>query len=232
MMTPEEKSWWACDKQLKGKVGSLLLLSGKHSRSHEKGRHMIKYSREVEEAMKNFYAMLSEKDRRRYAAIEALKLGHGGQKYICEVLGCDAGTVKRGSEELENGSEVPKERIRETGGGAKKVIDKIENIDEMFLEILKDETAGSPMDETIKWTNLGQSALSKAFAERGYNISEHVVKQLLKKHHYVKRKMHKTKTVKEAEQRNEQFENIKELRAEYTKQGNPVISIDVKKKSQ
>src|SRR5689334_7654044 len=121
MITPQEKSWWACEKHLKGKVESLSLLSGKHSRSHKKGGHMLKYSREVEEAMKSFYEMLSEKDRRRYAAIEALKLGHGGQKYICEVLGCDAGTVKRGSEELENGSELSKERIRKNGGGAKKI---------------------------------------------------------------------------------------------------------------
>ena len=191
---------------------------------------MGKYSQEIEATMKKFYGTLSEKDRRRYAAIEALKLGHGGQKYICEVLGCDAGTVKRGNEELQNGSETPKDRIRKSGGGGKKIRDKMENIDEVFVEILKEETAGSPMDEAIKWTNLGQRAISKAFEERGYKISEHVVKQLLKKHKYVKRKMQKTKTVKEAKQRNEQFENIKELREEYTQKENPIISIDVKKK--
>jgi hypothetical protein len=193
---------------------------------------MVTYSREIEEAMKKFYETLSEKDRRGYAAIEALKLGHGGQKYICEVLDCDAGTVKRGSEELQNGSEVPKERIRKPGGGGKKIIEKIENLDEMFLEILKDETAGSPMDEAVKWTNLGQKDISKAFEKRGYKVSEHVVKQLLKKQKYVKRKMQKTKTVREAEQRNEQFENIKGLKEEYTKSENPIISIDVKKRGE
>jgi hypothetical protein len=87
------------------------------------------------------------------------------------------------------------------------------------------------MDEEIKWTNLGQRAISKAFKEKGYEVSEHVVKQLLKKHKYVQRKMQKTRTVKETAQRNEQFENIKELREEYTKSENPIISIDVKKKS-
>ena len=98
---------------------------------------MLTYSREIEETMKKFYETLSEKDKRRYAAIEALKLGHGGQKYICEVLSCDPGTVKRGTEELQNGSEVPKGRIRKAGGGGKKILEKIENIDEVFLEILK-----------------------------------------------------------------------------------------------
>jgi DDE family transposase len=190
---------------------------------------MLTYSHEIEETMKKFYETLSEKDKRRYAAIEALKLGHGGQKYICEVLSCDPGTVKRGMEELQNGSEVTKERIRKFGGGGKKIIDKIENIDEVFLEILKDHTAGSPMDEAIKWTNLGQRDISKAFRERGYNVSEHVVKQLLKKHNYVRRKMHKAKTMKEVENRNEQFENIKKLREEYTKAGNAIVCIDGKK---
>ena len=47
----------------------------------------IKYSDKNKETMKKFYNTLSEKDRRRYAAIEALKLGYGGQKYICEILG-------------------------------------------------------------------------------------------------------------------------------------------------
>jgi hypothetical protein len=158
-------------------------------------------------------------------------LGHGGQKYICEVLGCDAGTVKHGSEELENGSEVPEERIRKVGGGDKKKIEKIENIDEVFLDILKDNTAGSPMDEAVKWTNLGQRDISRAFHEKGYEVSEHVVKQLLKKHNYVRRKMSKAKTMKEGEHRNEQFENIKKLREEYTQSENPIISIDGKKKS-
>jgi DDE family transposase len=190
---------------------------------------MLTYSREIEETMKKFYETLSEKDKRRYAAIEALKLGHGGQKYICEVLSCDPGTVKRGTQELQNGSEVPKGRIRKAGGGGKKILEKIEKIDEVFLEILKEHTAGSPMDEAIKWTNLGQREISKAFRERGYSVSEHVVKQLLKKHKYVRRKMQKTKTMKEAEHRNEQFENINKLREEYMQTENPIISIDGKK---
>jgi hypothetical protein len=192
---------------------------------------MLKYPKEIEETMRQFYKTLSEKDRRRYAAIEASKLGYGGQKYICEILSCDAGTVKRGSEELQEGTDIPQGGIRRPGGGCKKIIEKIENIDEVFLEIVKDHTAGSPMDAEIKWTNLGQRAISKAFKEKGYEVSEHVVKQLLKKHKYVQRKMHKTRTVKETAQRNEQFENIKELREEYTKSENPIISIDVKKKS-
>src|SRR5439155_5774795 len=133
--------------------------------------------------------------------------------------------------ELREGSVKTKEGVRRLGGGRKKILEKIESIDEMFLEIVEENTAGSPMNEDIKWTNLGETGISQKFVEKGHKVSPYVVKQLLKKHNYVKRKMHKTKTAKEEEQRNEQFENIKGLREKYTKEGNPIISIDVKKMS-
>lgn len=181
--------------------------------------------------MKTFYQTLSEKDRRRYAAVEALKLGHGGQKYICDVLGCDPATVKRGEEELHNQeAEAHPDRIRKPGGGRKKTMGKMKNADELFFAILTYHTAGSPMDEQIKWTNLRIKDISKAFLERGYTVSPYVVKQFLKKHHFVKRKMQKVKTMKETADRNEQFENIKIQREKYEKSGDPVISMDVKKK--
>ena len=49
---------------------------------------MKRYDKTIEHEMRLFYESLNEKDRRRYAAVEALKLGHGGQVYIAEVLGC------------------------------------------------------------------------------------------------------------------------------------------------
>jgi hypothetical protein len=189
------------------------------------------YSKETEEQMRLFYQNLSEKEKRRYAALEASKLGYGGQKYICGLLQCSPTTLRVGREELLHGSETSGQSVRRPGGGRKKIREKIEGIDEMFLEIVEENTAGNPMDEGIKWTNLGLKGISKKFEEKGHKISPYVVKQLLKKHKYVKRKMHKTKTVKEAEQRNEQFENIKELRERYTKEENPIISLDVKKRA-
>ncbi len=189
-----------------------------------------KYSEEVEEQMITFYRNLSEKEKRRYAALETEKLGYGGQKYICGLLGCSPTTLRVGREELLHGSSTEDQSVRRPGGGRKKIREKIEGIDEEFLEIVGENTAGSPMNEEVKWTNLGLRGISKAFKEKGYEVSEHVVKQLLKKHKYGKRKMQKTKTVKEAEQRNEQFENIKELRERYTREENPIMSIDVKKR--
>ena len=58
------------------------------------------YSRETEETMRCFYNSLNEKDRRRYAGLEALKIGHGGRRYIAEVLGCSRRTVSKGASEV------------------------------------------------------------------------------------------------------------------------------------
>lgn len=63
---------------------------------------MTTYSPEIENRMKSFSDSLSEKDRRRYAAVEATKLGYGGIEYIARVLGCDSNTIRRGMEDIEH----------------------------------------------------------------------------------------------------------------------------------
>ena len=146
------------------------------------------YPEETEKQMKSFFDSLNERDRRRYAAIEAMKLGHGGQKYISSVLGCHFQTIMAGINEITNGIKTPDDRIRKPGGGKKKIIDTVENIDEVFFEILKDHTAGSPIDEEIKWTDISLKDISNSFKSRNMNISPYVVKQLLKKHGVVKEK--------------------------------------------
>jgi hypothetical protein len=66
------------------------------------------YGKTAEEGMVNFYDSLSEKDRRRYAAVEALKLPHGGRSYICELLGCDLKTMQQGTLDLEQEEQLKK----------------------------------------------------------------------------------------------------------------------------
>ena len=60
------------------------------------------YSADVERKMQRFFGWLSEKDRRRYAAVEAAKLGHGGIEYIARVLACDPQTIRQGLRDLED----------------------------------------------------------------------------------------------------------------------------------
>jgi hypothetical protein len=75
-----------------------------------------RYSPETEQRMRTLYQSLNEKDRRRYAAVEADKLGHGGQVYISGLLGCDHKTLQRGLEELDHPPNLPPGRIRKKGG--------------------------------------------------------------------------------------------------------------------
>lgn len=80
---------------------------------------MERYNAEIEQQMHTFFDTLSENSKRRYAAIEARKLGYGGQLYIAQVLGCSARTIQRGLAELDACETLPKGRIRRQGGGRK-----------------------------------------------------------------------------------------------------------------
>ena len=77
------------------------------------------YDSTIEQEMLKFYNTLSEKDKRRYAAIEVMKLGHGGIAYIAQLLRCSRKTITQGIKDLESLS-VKSEydaRIRQPGGG-------------------------------------------------------------------------------------------------------------------
>ena len=74
------------------------------------------YDEETEQRMRDFYRSLNEKDRRRYAGLEAGKLGHGGISYISEILGCDRKTVSKGIEELLDPPDLDASRVRKKGG--------------------------------------------------------------------------------------------------------------------
>jgi hypothetical protein len=74
------------------------------------------YRPEVEQRMKTLYKSLNERDRRRYAAIEADKLGYGGQAYVSQLLGCDHKTLQRGLDELDHPPHLPPGRVRKKGG--------------------------------------------------------------------------------------------------------------------
>lgn len=76
---------------------------------------MDPYAPEVERMMRRLFDSLRENDRRRYAAIEATKLGHGGVEYIAGVLGCDPKTIRLGLGELESADDLDTGRSRKKG---------------------------------------------------------------------------------------------------------------------
>jgi hypothetical protein len=73
------------------------------------------YSPEIEHSMRMFYDSLSEKDRRRYAAIEAAKLDYGGVEYLSNLLGCDPKTIRQGRQDLDQLPDGLGDRVRKKG---------------------------------------------------------------------------------------------------------------------
>jgi hypothetical protein len=76
---------------------------------------MKRYTAKVEQRMKKLFQTLSEKDRRRYAAVEADKLGHGGTDYIAELFGLDPKTIRQGLADLDESEEPAVGRVRKKG---------------------------------------------------------------------------------------------------------------------
>lgn len=157
---------------------------------------MTPYPEEIEQIMKTFYNTLSEKDRRRYAAVEARRLGHGGISYISDVLGCSRTTIHDGLAELDT---LPVDsgydsRIRREGGGRKSYEETNPGIDAAFLDVLKDNIAGDPMDEQVRWTNLTHEEIAQRLAaHHEIRVSETVIRKLLDQHNFRRRQAQKNK---------------------------------------
>jgi len=79
------------------------------------GAILTPYTSDVERAMLTFFGSLREKDRRRYAAVEATKLGVGGVPYIAQFLGIDPHTIRQGAADLKNLPDVPPRDVRKKG---------------------------------------------------------------------------------------------------------------------
>jgi hypothetical protein len=106
----------------------------------------------------------------------------------------------------------------------------VPHLEENFLRVVKDYTAGDPMRPDVKWTNLTLGQIAERLAEAGTPVSVTVVKQLLRKPRDIKRKARKSRSMGQHADRNRQFENIARLKQESLETDNPILSIDTKKK--
>jgi hypothetical protein len=191
---------------------------------------MVGYERDIELKMQRLFATLSEKDRRRYAGIEAAKLGHGGMEYVAGLFELDPKTVRRGLAELEPTDDSAPNRVRKKGGGRKAALEGQPQLEGNFLRILGEFTAGDPMREDVLWTNLSRREISRRLADLGTSASRHTVRKLMRKHGLGQRRVRKKKSLGAHPDRDAQFQNIAQLKAVYLDAGDPVISIDTKKK--
>lgn len=99
------------------------------------------------------------------------------------------------------------------------------------MDVIESYTAGDPMNDDCLWTHLYPKKIAQLLFEvQGIKVSHTVVKKLLQQNGFRRRKAEKKVTMGSVEGRNEQFEKIKQLRKQYEQDGNPIISIDTKKK--
>ena len=183
--------------------------------------------------MQKYYATLSEKDQRRSVAIEALKLPRAEHSYIAQLFGCSLKTVRRGLADLAALPEEPQYEpaVRKPGGGRKGYATTYPDSAAQFLAVLQEYTAGDPMDDPVVWTDLTPQAIADLLAEQHQvRVSKSVVRKLLQKHRYRRRKAQKKQTLKVVAHRDAQFGKIRALTAEFRTAGQPIISFATKKK--
>ena len=103
-------------------------------------------------------------------------------------------------------------------------------LEQNLIDVLREHTAGDPMRLDVRWTNLSLKEMGRRLAEKGTPAGKRVLRQLLKKLGFVKRKAHKTLAMGSHPDRDAQFQNIAKLKQEFLDAGQPVLSIDTKKK--
>jgi hypothetical protein len=190
------------------------------------------YHADVHRKMQKVYNSFSEKDRRRYAAAEALKLGYGGIALIARLFGCSRESINHGLRELDQLPEDPVgPRIRRPGAGRKTVEQKQPEILGQVQSILQDRTAGDPMRDNVTWTDLTPVEIANRM-DRDFeiNIAPAIVRRILAALNFRLRKIAKVLPGKESPNRNLQFLRIAELKETFLAMGRPVISMDTKKK--
>jgi hypothetical protein len=190
------------------------------------------YHTDVQRKMRNVYDSLSEKDRRRYAAAEAIKLGYGGVAYIAKLFECSRESIDHGMEELDRLPDDPVAgRIRRRGAGRKKTEEKQPEVIEQVKAVIKDRTAGDPMRENVTWTDLSPAEIAEQM-ELNFDvpIRPSIIRRVLGSLNYRLRKIAKVLPGKEVPDRDQQFLRIAELKEAFLGLGLPVISMDTKKK--
>jgi len=184
------------------------------------------------ERIRSTISFLNERQRRLYLANEAKAIGYGGITQVSKVSGVSRVTITQGMAEINSEEYQAKAqtRSRKKGGGRKPIEAKNPEIIPELEKLLEPYTKGDPMNP-LKWTSKSMRALENALAQKGYRISDTVIAEMMKKLGYSLQANRKDLAIKPSHpDRNAQFEYINKTALEQMAAGQPVISIDAKKK--
>jgi len=178
---------------------------------------------------KKIFPILSERQRRIVAASDAEYMGRGGIVAVSRASGMSRSTIGIGMKELQSGTIVEKERIRKEGGGRKTLFETDASLEKGIDWIVSPVTRGDPESPLI-WCSKSLRKIATALQSKGHKISHNAVGMLLKKQGYSLQANRKTHEGGKHPDRNAQFEFINNQSKAYLKKGQPVISVDCKKK--
>ena len=177
--------------------------------------------------------VLNERSRRVWAATEARSLGRGGIAAVVAATGMSSATVHRGICELEAAEAGDKTlstgRIRKRGGGRKRAHDSQPGLTEA-LELLVEPTARGDPESPLRWTCRSTYNLAAELRRQGFQVGPRTVARELKEQDFTLQANRKTREGSAHPDRDAQFHYINEQVRRYQRRGQPVVSVDTKKK--
>jgi hypothetical protein len=172
---------------------------------------------------------LGERDRRLWAAAEVQAAGYGGLAIVSRITGIARSTINRGEDDLDEGP-LPDGRVRRKGGGGKPLADKDPTLVDDLSRLVEPVTLGSPV-QPLTWVSKSHEKLARALKDMGHAISAGTVAKLLAdKLGFSRQHNRKADEGSRHPDRNAQFEHINAKVVAAQTKGEPVISVDTKKK--
>jgi hypothetical protein len=171
---------------------------------------------------------LNERGRRLFAAAQAHALGFGGIARVARATGIAPSTIGRGLKELASGA-VTSGHARRPGGGRKKLCDQDASLLSDLLRLVEPATLGDPV-RPLRWVSKSQAKLSAALQAMGHTVSPQTVGRLLRQIGYSRQGNVKAEEGRQHPDRDTQFEHINTCVIAFQNAGEPVISVDTKKK--
>jgi len=183
---------------------------------------------EVSAAFDLMRVALNERQWRTYLAVEAKKIGRGGISTIARAARTTRKTIRKGIVEIEGGEAyVEGQRVRCVGGGRKSLSAQDPTLVAALAALV--EPQGDPMS-LLKWTTKSISHLQRALQAQGHTVAATTVRRLLQAHDYTLQATRKTDEGASSPDRDGQFAHIKEECTRFEEEGQPIISVDCKKK--
>jgi transposase len=191
---------------------------------------------EVREQLATRFAVLlphlNERQQRLALATEARLVGHGGVRAVAEAAGVSATTVRRGVDELDSGEDpLPVGRVRRAGGGRKRVSTNDPDLVSALLALVEPDERGDPMSP-LRWTTKSLRHLAEELTGQGHPVSAPTVGRLLRDNGFSLQGTAKTLEGEQHPDRDAQFGYINEQVKAHQDTGEPVVSVDAKKKEQ